>query len=102
MILKRFSTLPLFAVALFALVFISSSQAQTNEKPQTAPPRYPNYPSETPDNLKPATATFDHERREVMIPMRDGVLARCDGVHYNRELNEPLTFCSRADIFCHR
>ena len=72
MILKRFSTLPLFAVALFALVFISWSQAQTNEKPQTAP-KYPNYPSETPDNLKPATATFDHERREVMIPMRDGV-----------------------------
>ncbi len=72
MILKRFSTLPLFAVALFALAFISSSQAQTNEKQQTAP-KYPNYPSETPDNLKPATASFDYERHEAMIPMRDGV-----------------------------
>jgi uncharacterized protein len=72
MILKRFSTLPLLTVALFVLVCISPSQAQTNEKPQSAP-KYPNYPSETPDNLKPATATFDYERREVMIPMRDGV-----------------------------
>ena len=48
------------------------SHAQTNEKPQSAP-KYPNYPSETPDNLKPPTASFDYERREVMIPMRDGV-----------------------------
>jgi uncharacterized protein len=72
MILKRFLTLPLLAVALFVLVCNSPSQAQTNEKPQSAP-KYPNYPSETPDTVKPATATFDHERREVMIPMRDGV-----------------------------
>jgi putative CocE/NonD family hydrolase len=71
MILKRFSTLPLLAVALLSFVFLPS-QAQTNEKLQSAP-QYPNYPSETPDTLKPATATFDHERREVMIPMRDGV-----------------------------
>jgi putative CocE/NonD family hydrolase len=62
----------LLTFALCAFTCISPSQAQTNEKPQSAP-KYPNYPSETPDNLKPATATFDHERREVMIPMRDGV-----------------------------
>src|SRR5256884_3624710 len=30
-------------------------------------------PSETPAHLKVATATWDYERREVMIPMRDGV-----------------------------
>jgi len=70
---KRLSTLPLLAVTLFVLVFTSLSQAQTNEKPQSAP-KYPNYPSETPDNLKPSGGpTFDYERREVMIPMRDGV-----------------------------
>src|SRR5512146_876200 len=42
---------------------------------QTAPekPKYPNFPSETPDQIKPADATFDYSRREVMIPMRDGV-----------------------------
>jgi uncharacterized protein len=70
MILKRFSPLPLFVVALLSFVCLPS-QAQTNE-PAT-PPKYPNYPSETPANLKEATATFDYERREVMIPMRDGV-----------------------------
>jgi putative CocE/NonD family hydrolase len=30
-------------------------------------------PSETPVQLKPVTDTFDYTRREVMIPMRDGV-----------------------------
>jgi putative CocE/NonD family hydrolase len=30
-------------------------------------------PSETPATVRPATAEFDYERREVMIPMRDGV-----------------------------
>jgi len=32
---------------------------------------YPNYPSETPAQLKPVTSSFDYERRDVMIPMRD-------------------------------
>ena len=49
MILKRFSPLPLFVVALLSFVCLPS-QAQTNE-PAT-PPKYPNYPSETPANLK--------------------------------------------------
>ncbi len=30
-------------------------------------------PGEIPATLEPATSTFDHARREVMIPMRDGV-----------------------------
>jgi putative CocE/NonD family hydrolase len=73
MILKRFSTLPLLTLALFVLICISPSHAQTNAQPPSTPPKYPNYPSETPAELKPFTASFDHERREVMIPMRDGV-----------------------------
>jgi putative CocE/NonD family hydrolase len=49
-----------------------ATQAQT--QPSTgAAAMYPDYPSETPTTLKPATASFDYERREVMIPMRDGV-----------------------------
>src|SRR5690242_9818581 len=42
---------------------------------QSAPPAamYPDYPSETPSNLDLATEIFDYVRREVMIPMRDGV-----------------------------
>jgi hypothetical protein len=59
----------LLVIAVLSL-FPVPSQAQS---PQSTPPKYPNYPSETPDTLKPATATFDYERREVMIPMRDGV-----------------------------
>ncbi len=35
--------------------------------------QYPDYPSETPQQLHPVTSSFDFERREAMIPMRDGV-----------------------------
>jgi uncharacterized protein len=38
-----------------------------------APPQYAAYPSETPTDFKPSTAGFDYVRREVMVPMRDGV-----------------------------
>ena len=37
------------------------------------PQKYPDYPSETPDNFKPTDNGFEYERRDVMIPMRDGV-----------------------------
>ena len=63
--MKPFSTLTLLVIVLLSFVCLPS-QAQTKE-PST-PLKYPNYPSETPDNLKPATATFDYERREVMVP----------------------------------
>ena len=36
-------------------------------------PKYPDYPSETPDSLKPTNNGFDYERRDLMIAMRDGV-----------------------------
>jgi predicted acyl esterase len=51
-----------------ALLFITLSDAQTSP-----PVTYPDFPSETPAKLVPATEGFDHARREVMIPMRDGV-----------------------------
>jgi uncharacterized protein len=43
--------------------------------PQTAPSpeKYPNFPSETPAQFQPANSVLDYERRDVMIPMRDGV-----------------------------
>ena len=36
-------------------------------------PQYPNYLSETPAKFEPVTSSFDYTRRDVMIPMRDGV-----------------------------
>ncbi|MGH9616569.1 MAG: CocE/NonD family hydrolase [Acidobacteriaceae bacterium] len=39
---------------------------------QTAP-LYPNYPSETPTTFHPPTYGMNYTRRDVMIPMRDGV-----------------------------
>ncbi len=38
-----------------------------------AKPQYPDYPSETPAVLRPATDAFDFERRTAEIAMRDGV-----------------------------
>jgi uncharacterized protein len=61
-----------FIVVSLPLVSIGRLPAQTTPA-QSASPKYPNFPSETPDQLKPATASFDYERREAMIPMRDGV-----------------------------
>ncbi|MCU1274841.1 MAG: cocE 3 [Bryobacterales bacterium] len=40
---------------------------------QSAPPTYSALPSETPAKFEPATQSFDYTKREVMIPMRDGV-----------------------------
>jgi putative CocE/NonD family hydrolase len=68
---NRLSTPTLLIVALLAAC-IGMSHAQTTP-PARTPPKYPDYPSEMPSELKPADTTFDHMRREVMIPMRDGV-----------------------------
>jgi putative CocE/NonD family hydrolase len=56
--------------------------AQATAAPTTAPqpppdaPKYPEYPSETPPQFNPPTDGADFARREVMIPMRDGVKLR--------------------------
>jgi uncharacterized protein len=57
---------------LFATASGILAQSQTTS-PKAAAPQYPNYPSETPDQLQPATSSFNFERREAMIAMRDGV-----------------------------
>jgi putative CocE/NonD family hydrolase len=62
----RSRMLMFFGVVLVSLFFIKSSEAQTA-------PQYPALPSETPDRFDPKTDSFDYVRREVMIPMRDGV-----------------------------
>jgi putative CocE/NonD family hydrolase len=40
---------------------------------QEPKPAYPDLPSETPARFEPVTDSWDYARREVMIPMRDGV-----------------------------
>ena len=59
--------------AAVAVLAFSASCLAALAQNEPAKPLYPNYPSETPQELETATATFDYTRREAMIPMRDGV-----------------------------
>ena len=61
----------IFRVAITGCLFATLVQMLAAQSPSTA--RYPSYPSETPDRFEPRTNSFDYVRREVMIPMRDGV-----------------------------
>ena len=49
----------------------ASAGEQTPQRP--APPPSPVLQSETPAKFEPVTDSFDYVRRDVMIPMRDGV-----------------------------
>src|ERR1700720_1790676 len=63
--------LPVFlAPAFAALLFTESSAAQTAAPPHA---KYPALPSETPASFEPTNEGFEYVRRDVMIPMRDGV-----------------------------
>ena len=63
-------TRAVLALLLGALLSAGPSAGQT---PKPKPPQYPDLPSETPPRMEPAVDSFDHVRRDVMIPMRDGV-----------------------------
>jgi putative CocE/NonD family hydrolase len=61
------SLLAFFGIALF----VEPTMAQ---KTETKPPAtYPALPSEIPDKFRPTNDGFDYVKRDVMIPMRDGV-----------------------------
>jgi putative CocE/NonD family hydrolase len=49
------------------------SGSRVKAQSTSTPAQYPNFPSETPAQVEPATESFDYTRRDVMIPMRDGV-----------------------------
>jgi uncharacterized protein len=57
------------AAVLFCALLTHPAWTQT----ATPPDKYPDLPSETPAKLETPTAGFDYLRREVMIPMRDGI-----------------------------
>jgi uncharacterized protein len=62
-------TCSLLAPMLGVLMFVEIAAAQT-----AAPePKHPDFPSETPTKFEPVTSSFDYVKRDVMIPMRDGV-----------------------------
>ena len=70
---ERIRTLFFVATAFATLWLASPAAAQTKPAPTAAPAKYPALPSETPAKFEPVTESFDHVRRDVMIPMRDGV-----------------------------
>lgn len=51
-----------FAISILSLSVLATASAQTT-----------NLPSETPQKFEPTNHGFDHVRRNVMIPMRDGI-----------------------------
>ena len=60
----------------FTIVAIAAAAALVSAQPAAPaqrPATYPALPSEMPSKLTPSTYGFDYARREVMIPMRDGV-----------------------------
>ena len=54
---------------------LGQTSSSDQKKPQTSDQKkqYSNLPSETPDKFEPTNDGFDYTRRDVMIPMRDGV-----------------------------
>jgi uncharacterized protein len=61
------------ATLILAAILSSGPFLAKTSAAQTAPATYPNYPSETPAKFSSVQDSWDYSRREVMIPMRDGV-----------------------------
>jgi putative CocE/NonD family hydrolase len=66
----RLRALSLLASVLGIALAAGPAPAQNEPKP---PATYPGLPSETPAKFTPTNDGFDHVKRDVMIPMRDGV-----------------------------
>jgi len=65
----RFGKASCFALSTCALALAWGAAGQV----PTPSANQPGLPSEMPASFEPVTDSFDHARREVMIPMRDGV-----------------------------
>ncbi len=68
----------LVVFALFSLFAVAKTSSQTpgsaqEKETKTDHKKYPALPSETPQQFQPVTDSFDYVKRDVMIPMRDGV-----------------------------
>ena len=77
--MHRVGALPTVLALAFAALLARPSAAQAPaaakaaEAPTPPPAPYPALPSEIPAKFKPTNDGFDYVRRDVMIPMRDGV-----------------------------
>ncbi len=73
--MKRVRIIAVLLVVCFTIASsnVLSQTSSSNQKKADQKPQYPNLPSETPDKVVPTNDGFDHIRRDVMIPMRDGV-----------------------------
>ena len=60
------------SIGICMLSLLAQALAAQTPPPPT-PATYPALPSETPAKFEPTTDSFDHVKRDVMIPMRDGV-----------------------------
>lgn len=58
------------SLLLIACIFGTTSSLQPS---MAQTPQYPKLPSETPARFDPTNEGFEYEKRDVMIPMRDGV-----------------------------
>src|SRR5215469_10168633 len=58
----------LCALCLLSALFIGSTASRSVTAQQAT-----SLPSETPEKFQPVTDSFDYIKRDVMIPMRDGV-----------------------------
>jgi predicted acyl esterase len=52
---------------------VSSAGGAPSASASTTPPKYPDFPSETPEKFAPTYDGWNYVRREAEIPMRDGV-----------------------------
>jgi putative CocE/NonD family hydrolase len=59
-----------FLLIVLGFCWLGSSLAAQNSAPTA---KYPDLPSETPAKIDAVTDSFDYTKRDVMIPMRDGV-----------------------------
>src|SRR5512141_1118931 len=71
--MHRVFTVSAFAPLLFAGLSVAQAPPAAKPSPAPSPAMYPALPSEMPATFVPTNDGFDYVRREVKIPMRDGV-----------------------------
>ena len=69
---RRLVPITLFLIALLCIPVASAQEQAPSNSPDPSA-KYPELPSEIPAKFHQVTTSFNYEKRDVMIPMRDGV-----------------------------